>query len=402
MLNSLFKFLKGYVIIELYGRHVERFLNICTRRGIGVRDIRYSTDGSVNACVERSCFKLLRPIAYKTHTKVHIVKKKGFFMLRRSCLKHPGFIMGAAVGLVFLLTAPRFIWTVEITGVENTDKELLTAALRNAGIYKGALKSRIPEGFEVKRIVMRDDPELVWAWVYIHGTAANVHVKEKTMPPQIIDRDTPCSIAASCDAYVERVQTFYGHCAVEEGTTVRAGDVLISGKVPVFKEGYPEKYMYVHARGSITALTERSESGVYRLECERRTPTGKSVCRPYLDLFGKRINLYRNEDCGFAEYDSSEFRHELWGMALGGTQYYESEVTAEPMNIEAALQTAKEELEQRIASKLGAGARLLDEELQYEYISDKEIEVRLTMSFKEDIGTEVPIEEENTIDKQEN
>lgn len=403
MLNSLFKFLKGYVIIELYGRHVERFLNICTRRGIGVRDIHYGADGTVRACIEQKKFKLLRPIAYKTRTKVHIVKKKGFFDLRFRYGKRYGLLAGIAVGIIFIFAAPHFIWTVEISGNDEVPEDSIVQALHEAGIYRGAWKGKIPDGFEVKRIILNNNPNLIWAWAYIKGTNADVRVYERELPPLIVDRDTPCSIAAACDAYVESVRAFNGERIEKGGNAVRAGDILISGKVGVYKEGYPEKYMYVHAQGDIVSYTQRSESGVYRQEYESRTPTGRAVSKPYIDIFGKRINLYRSENCGFDEYDSEEFGKSFAGVLLGGTRYKEVAVSSEPMSLDGTLQRAKEELEQKIAKKLCKNAELIDEDLQYEYISDKEIEVKLTMSFKEDIGTEVPIETEETIiDKQEN
>lgn len=403
MLNSLFKFLKGYVIIEVYGRNAERFVNICIRRSIGVRSIKRGADGSVAMRIRKSDFKKLRPIAYKTHTKVHIVNKRGFFDLRARYGRRYGLIIGAAICAVFLLAAPRFIWTVEITGNEDIETETIEQSLRELGIYRGALKSSLPDAFEIKRQLIHKNPGLIWAWAYIDGTKADVRVFERTFPPMVVDRKEPCDIVAACDGYVESVKVLNGEGRIKSASVVRAGDVIISGRVSVYREGDPEKYRYVHARGEIRAYTERAKSGVYTLQYEHRTPTGRGQSKVYLDLFGRRIKLYRDEDCTYESYDEEEFFHDFFGLGIGGVRYNEVYVEYEPMSIEGALQAAREDLEQQIASELCKNAELLDEDLQYEQISDTEIKVKLRMSFTEDIGTEVPCEimEETAIDKQE-
>lgn len=394
MLNLLFKFLKGYVIIELYGRGAERFLNICTRRGIDVRNIEHHADGTITVRVARRDFKLLRPIAYKTHTKVHIVNKKGFFELRHRLSKRYGLIIGAAVCLIFMAAAPCFVWTVSITGNETVPRGDIESALREAGIYPGALKKNIPDGFEVKDIILQRNPRLMWAWAYISGTSVDVRVSENELPPTVVDRNEPCSIAASCDAYLKTVRALNGEKLVNGGSIVRAGEVIVSGKVSVFKEGEPERYEYVHARAETEAYTERRESAVYTLEYEHRTPTGRAESKPYIELFGKRINLFKAEESSYESYDTSEFRHELLWFAAGGTTYTEVTVETEPMSLEGALQGAKEELEEKIAGKLCRNAVLLNEDLQYEYVSENEIKVQLSMSCIEDIGVEIPQEVE--------
>ncbi|MDO5397899.1 MAG: sporulation protein YqfD [bacterium] len=386
--------MKGYVIIELYGRGAERFLNICTRRGIDVRNIEHHADGLVRVRISRRDFKLLRPIAYKTRTKVHIVKKRGLFELKRRFGKRYGLIAGAAVLLIFMAAAPKFVWTVSITGNETVPREDIESALIEAGIYPGALKKNIPDGFEVKDIILRRNPRLMWAWAYISGTSVDVVVGENELPPVVVDRDEPCSIAASCDAYLKTVRALNGEKLIDGGSVVRAGEVIVSGRIPVFKEGEPERYKYVHARAETEAYTERRESAVYKLEYEHRMSTGKSENKPYIELFGKRLNLYKREESSYESYDTSEFRHEILWFALGGTTYTEVIVETEPMSLEGALQEAKEDLEKKTAGKLCRNAVLLNEDLQYEYVSENEIKVQLTMSCIEDIGAEIPIKEQ--------
>lgn len=403
MLNSLFKFFKGYVIIEVYGCGVERLVNICTHRNIGVGAIKRRGDGSVLLRIRGRDLKRLRPIVRKTHTKIHIVRKCGIFGFRKRLGARIGFAIGAVLAALFFVIAPRFIWTVKIEGTEDIDRAAIEQTLKEIGIYRGAPKSKLADGVTIKRQIMEAHPSLLWAWAYVKGSNATVRVYEKALPPQTVDRQSPCDIVAAHDAYIESIDVLNGYGAVESGATVKAGELLISGEVPVYKEGEEAQYMYVRAMGRIRAYTERTKSGVYSLTRRVSKPTGRREIKRYIDLFGKRINLYRSAEPSFGEYEFYEETHDLSGIRIGALCYEETEYSDEPMSVDYVLATAKEELEEKIAKELCRDAHLQGSELQYEWISQSEIRVRLIMSFTEDIGTEVPTERNGEhIDKQTN
>lgn len=50
MFKKFFKFLYGYVIIRVYGKGAERFINICLRRNIDVWNIKPFDDG-IEMCI---------------------------------------------------------------------------------------------------------------------------------------------------------------------------------------------------------------------------------------------------------------------------------------------------------------------------------------------------------------
>ena len=50
MFKKFFKFLYGYVIIKVYGKGAERFINICLRRNIDVWNIKPFDDGIEMFC----------------------------------------------------------------------------------------------------------------------------------------------------------------------------------------------------------------------------------------------------------------------------------------------------------------------------------------------------------------
>ena len=399
MFNKFFKFLKGYVIIRIYGKNAERFINICVKRNIALYYLKYSPDGSIESCVDKNSFSMLRPIAFKTKTSVRILKKKGLFDIYRRYGGRYALIAGGIMFILFFTISSRFIWAVEINGVEISDYNRVVESLEKSGIYPGARKSQIDEIAEVKKRILRENDTISWAWAYIEGAKVRVEVYERILPPQVFDRNLPCDIISGCDGYIKNIILKNGHCELKIGDTVNAGQILISGKVPVFKEGEEEKYMYVHAAGTIEAYTSHKAKGRYSTYYETDIPTGRKKSMNTLELFGKEFSLYFNNDIDYEYYITDKNRYELtipfWGysgIALNTVKISEAQLRREPLSLETVLDFAENELEEKISKQLGYDASLIDRELKYEYINDETIEVELVMNFIEKIGTEVPID----------
>ena len=403
MFNKFFKFLKGYVIIKICGNESERFINICVRRGINIGRVKRLSDGALETAVPKSGFFLLRPIAYKTHTKVRILKKVGLYNAKKRYGRRYALIFGIILAAAFVYISSQFIWTVEINGVELSDYNSVCAALEKSGVYAGARKKDIADGEEIKSNIVSENENIVWAWAYIEGAKARVEVFEKIIPPKVINRDEPCDVVAACDGYIKKAIVKNGQKLCREGDTVSAGDVLISGTVPVFKEGEEERYISVHASGTVEAETEHKASGMYGVYYESKQYTGKHKRIIRLELFGKSFKLFGSEKNMYKTCDRAEKRHELklpfigyTGISVDNIVYDEYETHREPISIETAAEFAKNELEEKIAKELLYDSRLIDEEFNYVYTDSETIKEELTMKFIEKIGTQQPIRSEKT------
>ena len=62
---KLFYFFKGYVIIEVEGLFIERFINICIHRGIGLKNIIKNDEERATFTISFKDFKKLRPVVRK-------------------------------------------------------------------------------------------------------------------------------------------------------------------------------------------------------------------------------------------------------------------------------------------------------------------------------------------------
>lgn len=400
MFKKLFKFLKGYVIIEICGKNTARFINICLRRGIEIYDTKPLNGGSIQLSVLKKDFFLLPGVARKTKTCVRIKQKRGLYNIIARYKKRYMFAAGFFAFLLFIAIASQFIWVVEINGVENADYEKIIAVLEENGVRSGARKKELPPLNEIKNDILFKNDDIAWAWVYIEGAKARVEISEKIIPPAVIDKSVTSSIAARCEGVIKSVTVKGGEQILKAGDAVEPGDIIISGKVGTYREGEPEKYIYVRAVGTVEAYTSHSAEGDYKLLYESRIPTGEKKSYYSLELFGKKFDLFKNKSISYEEFDKIENRSEFSlpflgysGIALCSEKYEEVSVNREPVSVDTALETARTELEEKIAKELRAGSRLLSSDISYEPVDKDTIHIKLIMDFIENIGVDTPTEE---------
>lgn len=396
MFKKFFKFLRGYVIIKISGRGAERFLNICLRRGIEVWNTNPLKNG-IELSIAKSDFHRIRAVARKCGVSVKIKEKHGLFRLIALYKNRYIFVIAAAVCIIAFAVLSQFIWLVEINGVENSDIESITAVLDDIGVKRGALKKSLPEGMEMKRAIVSNSDSIAWAWVYVEGVKARVEIYEQTLPPNVIDKDTPCDVVSSCDGVIKHLTVKNGEEKVREGDAVRAGDIIVSGKVAAYKEGYQEEYIYVHSMASAEAYTTHRKSGEYKTYYESRTPTGKRKIRYSAEFMGKIFSLPAKK-IPYEEYDVFEKRHELYipffgytGIALCEVRADEVTVRREPLSVQTTVEFAKNDLEEKISGELMAGSVLEDENIEYDIKDNETINVTLEMNFTENIAVQQPL-----------
>lgn len=400
--TKFFQFLHGYVIIRLEGFSIERFMNICLRRGIHLWNIIKTQEEFAQVCLSNQDFKRIRPVAFKTHTKVRIQKKCGFPDLFKRYKKRYCMLGGLLLFTAALAVSSQFIWTVEIQGNEKVSAQQIYEILLDNGVCVGAYKKGLPTAGVLKEELLTRAPGLSWAWVYFEGTKARVEVKESILPPVVVDKSIACDVVAMCDGLLKHVEVKNGQKVIEEGNAVLRGETIISGTVKLGKEEEPEslREIYVHALGEVQAYTWHEKSGEYKLYHEVRQKTGERKNHYTIQLFSKNIKLFAKDGISYQDYDKIENR---WELKLGRTQYLgigltretyeEVEVHREPVSVDAALEIARDDLEQQIAEELLPGADLQERNLEYTQLDEDTIKATLTMKFIEKIGTEKPMEE---------
>lgn len=228
LLIRLTELIYGYVMFTAQGGFPERFINLCSGRGIYIWNVK-NKKGVIYACCEIKDYKKLRHIAGKTGMKMRIYKKAGLpFFLRHH--RHRKAI--PLSGILFVITAAilsRFIWTVDVTGNTNVPSEDIIAVFEEMGIKPGTLKSSVNAGETAKQCLLLLE-DISWTALNIKGCSATIEVKEKTPKPEIREKSNiPTNIVASRSGVIEKFELYSGTACVKPGSPVREGDILVTG-----------------------------------------------------------------------------------------------------------------------------------------------------------------------------
>ncbi len=401
MFNRLFHFLKGYVIIEICGAESERFLSICARRGIIIYKLLKTQNNSLVLHMQKSDFFKIRPIVYKTRVSVKIIKKAGLYNLYKNYKTRYTFFLGIVLFILFFTITSQYIWVIEINGVKDSDYDEIISILKDDGVYVGAKKRDIKDKQIIKQSLINKTDNIAWGWIYIEGAKARVEIYEKHLPMINVASDELCDIVASRDGFITSINTLKGHDLARIGETVNAGDVLISSKVPIFRQYEEENYMYVHSLGTVRAITLHQKSGIYSLNYESRLPTGRKKRHFSLEAFGRLFNSFEDVLCPYENCNDTYSRHELklpyfgyCGICINKRVCEEVEIQSEPLMLDVAVEMAKNDLEEKIVKELLKNAELLSSEVSYEKLNENSISVSLKMTVEEDIGVSIPIQKE--------
>ena len=286
MLEFFWKYFKGYVIIEVKGKTLERFLNMAAYKNIKLWDI-HAQENMTHVTVKISDFKKLRYISRKTNCKYRIIKKYGapFFFYRYR--KRKILLFGLPFFLLFLYTLTSFIWSVDIIGYERIDYTELSETLHELGIREGAFKHFIAKE-KIEDHILDRFPEISFINLDIRGTRAILTLSENIPDTPVIDRSAPINLVADRDALIQSIYVRSGVPLVDSGDVVAAGDMLVSGTIT---NEVDQTTYFIHASADIRAYVYYTLDFFVSQDATHFVPSGKSKRTLSFNLFGKRLTL---------------------------------------------------------------------------------------------------------------
>lgn len=383
----------GRVEVEAKSNQIEQFINLLHRHRIPLRAPRRMEDGSLRFMMPCRSFKLLRAPAFKTGTRVRILKKRGLFMVIRPFRKRWGLVVGLALFLGLVFYSSCFIWQIEVVGCEETSTTQILADLAVMGLDIGCRRTIEVEAIENRYLTGNE--KLSWMSINVRGTTAYVEVREKGLKPQVVDLTVPSNIYAARDGVILSIMDYGGTRQVQVGEPVSAGDLLVSGD-------WTDKYGVRHLTRSIATIkaeTQHETTVTVPLSEKIREKTGKK--RNYFSISLGKFNfpLYFTQKISYNEYDTmvEDYPLKLGSFAfpirLHRTRIEEVAVTE--------LTRTEGEAESVALSRLGffeedllANATVRRRELQKTLTTDA-LQISATFYCEEEIGVELPIKTEN-------
>jgi len=385
LITDIRNFFSGYLIVKIEGLSLERLINTAISQNIRLWEINRPSYQELTAHINIHSYRKLCDIAIEHNCRIKILAKRGLPFKTNRLKRRIMIPVGFLFFLLFLYGLSSFIWMVDIEGVVNADHQAILDALSENGIKPGALKMNL-DTRNIENRILNEIPDLIWIGIELRGSKAIVNVQETTKPPEIIDPLTPFNIVAKGDGIIEKIVVLDGESMVNVGDTVRKGQLLVSG---IIQDAITGTIRYTHARANVLARTWYSAKASVPFNRFKHIRTGKKVVHNYLEFRGFIINLRKNA-VDFEFYEISEDSAKFFGenrflpVSIVTKEFYE--IVRVPILPDDLKSQAKEQAWDNLLEIMPNNAKIIDKQVKYDMIEDKEIIATVYAEVLEDIA----------------
>jgi len=408
MLKKLYTLVEGYLRLEIQGKNLEKCINILMREGFKLWDIiRIGDRLYVN--IRLKDFKNIRSYLRNTESKVRINQKRGLPFLFKKAFNRMFLIIGLVLLILSLYTLSSFIFFIEIKGTKEIEKDQVLGFLKEVNIHPGVLKSSIPLG-DLEKALIKRIPRIAWVNIHFTGTRLVIELVEKKM---VDTKILPSDIVAAKAGIISKMIVLKGTPMVEEGMTVKKGDLLISKEVFIKKEeeevidreneeqegndrGILVKKEEVKAEGIIKARIWYEGYGEAKLMREYEQLTDNSKTSIIIKFKGKVINIIGPKSSPYTNFKMVEkvkslpqWRNIDLPIELVTRRYIQAMKIKERIKLDTAKQIAKEEAVESILQGISKEAIILNSKLKLIDLAGEDnniIRVKALLEIEEEIG----------------
>lgn len=385
---KLIRLFFGYVIFTVTGPFPERFINLSAHYGICLWNIKRQKN-TMTCSTMASEYKSLRKLARRSSMRMRLQEKKGLPFIIKKYKKRKGLLVGAICFFLIINFLSLYIWNIEINGNTTVSKNEIMATLSELRVANGNLKKKIDLA-NIEATLMAKYGNFAWISANINGCNLEIEIKEKVSPPELLAKNSPCNIKASCDAYVTRIEVYSGIAEVKPGDSVTAGQLLVNG---IFEDNFGQNSIH-HASAKIFAITNKTLTEEVDLCPKEHIYTGKNVNRKKIKIFNVEFPI-TFKPIPKGNFDESVEIRDLtfFEKSVPITLYTEtwSQYTEETRKIskEEAVNIANKNMETKESTTL-KDVNILKKDKK-EKISNGRYILQINYSCEENIAVETPI-----------
>ena len=389
MLLDIWNYLRGYVVIEVTGFSVERFVNLAVHRGIYVWDVKYN-GASVSMKVSASGFRLLKECGKKTGCRFKIAEKKGYPFVAHRYRNRKLFGLGIVLFVFLLYYLSGFIWLVEISGNDRLESTELNNYLKAQGLYIGARKADI-ERHTLERNTALYFGDISFINIGIKGTKAAVTIAETLPKTEIIDKSLPCDIVAKKDGIITNIYVSAGDPAVREKDIVSKGDILVKGALVAGADTEPVVTRHVHSEAVVRARQYYEMNFSIDRMYRRKNYTNNIKTGYSLNFINKELNLINSYNL-YNNYDKITEKKQIkfgedYPLPIIVSKYTFKEYI--PQEVERSLEEMKELaaiiVNNRIIREFDFSWDVVEKQIEYKETLEG-VEIKAVVITNEDIG----------------
>lgn len=375
------KFIFGYVEVELQALGAERLISSAARLGIQLHALRRISYAVLHAKVSiRDYERLCKLIQGKGEIKV--LKRGGLAQALYLCKKRPWLVAGCIAVIVAVLVVSQLCLDIRIEGLETIDEYSVYETVVENGGNRFTFKSAIDLD-EIEYALQQKFPKLSYIYAAFDGVSLVVTVDEGIEPPELLQTQ-PSAVFAKKGGVVEEVLVVEGQAQVQPGDIVKQGDELISGAY--IKNETP---FVVAGRGIVRAKVDYVSRATVEYNASELVPTGRQARATFLRI-GRRMIPIEGEN-PFEQYLESSHVSATLGVNAPlhldfiEVTYHEATPQFSEESRQAALIQAREQAYYEALKSIPREAEILSFFSHVEEMEGK-LSVTAVISVSEEIG----------------
>lgn len=310
MIQQIIQYTKGHVRIRVTGSSYERFLNMCAKHDIILWNLQ-SVEDAYEMNISIQGFRLLKPLAKKSGTKVRILKRYGLPFFLYEHRKRKMLFGGILFGVMLMIFLSCFIWDIRIEGNQVQTDDVIFDFLTEAKITHGKKKSNI-DCKALAADLRKSFDNFIWVSVKIQGTRLLIDVQENT--DLTLDEKVdygPSDLISNVNGTVTEIITRAGIPQIKAGDTVKKGQSLVLGEIEIFDDsGEVANYQYCAADADIYVQTVYRYKQTFPMQYKKKEYTGMVKHGYFLNAFNRNLTFIRKK-VPYDQYDVVKEEHQL-------------------------------------------------------------------------------------------
>ncbi|MDR7237238.1 sporulation protein YqfD [Neobacillus drentensis] len=396
MKNQWIEFFYGRVTVKVSGKGTERFLNVLTRNGLLIWNVKRHGTETITFKMRLMDAKNIRHYARKSDCTISFLRRSGVPFLLKRAIKNSGFLGGAGIFLLILMFLSNVIWGIEIKGAKPATEYQIRKELDKMGVKIGKLQFFVDNVEGIQRKLTNNIGELTWVGVELKGTTFHLQVVEKN-EPQKPKQLSPRNLIAKKKAIIVNMYIENGQKVVDINDHVEPGQLLVSGAFG--QEGTPE---LVAAKGEVWGETWYKSHVELPLVTNFKVFSGKEKEKHFILLGNYELPVWGLGKPEFSSYETEENVHKIhflkWELPISylNKTLREREEVQRTYSNKDAQQIAIELAKKQIKGRLDEDAIIKDEKILHKAIKNGKVILDIHFKVIENIAVGQPISKETS------
>ena len=375
--------MNSYLIINIKGRNINRFLHKLKENNINIYQIRYISHNEILIKInEKDYAKLLK---IKTIYKIDIINSEGLSKIKELLNKNKIILIASFVGMIFLILLTNIIFDIKIIGNNNELNKLVRKQLETYNIKKYSFKKSYDELQNIKeKILNKFKDNIEWIEITQIGTEYEIKIVERKKNKEKESTEYT-NVVAKKSGIIKEIYAQNGVKNVELNTYVNKGDIIISGTI--LKD--EDVKSYVHAKGKVYAQIWYNVNVEFPLNYTEKIYTNNKVKRFYLKINNKYVTL--NKFNVFERKTIKSLKSNIVPFEIGIEEEKEVKIINDTYTIDEAKSKAIIKAREKILQTLDKDEYIIEEKVLNFSQKNSKIVLDIFFSCYEEIGKEEKI-----------